>query len=80
MSKLTLKGDLTESAQFLSEQVQSSYYNILAALYAVRELYIKQSVGQKEIASINELLSLFSHTDDSKVTYINGYHVNQATT
>jgi hypothetical protein len=41
MTKLTLKGDLTEAAQFLSEQVQSSYYNILAALYAVRELYIK---------------------------------------
>lgn len=30
--------------------------------------------------SINELLSLFSHTDETKVTYTNGYHVNLATT
>lgn len=30
--------------------------------------------------ALNELLSLFSHTDETKITYNNGFHVNLATT
>jgi hypothetical protein len=60
--------------------VQLGFYNTLLALYTVRETKIKEGEAQKEILSINELLSIFSHIDDTKVTYSNGYHVNHATT
>lgn len=46
----------------------------------VRDWQIKNCDAQKEIQSINDLLNLFSHLDDTKVTYTNGYHVNLATT
>jgi len=46
----------------------------------VRESYAAEGKAQKEVLAINDLLQLFSHTDDMKVTYCNGYHVNKATT
>jgi hypothetical protein len=46
----------------------------------VKDWQIKNCDAQKEIQSINDLLGLFSHLDDNKVTYTNGYHVNLATT
>lgn len=36
--------------------------------------------GQKELQSINEVINLFQRTDEFKVTYSNGFHVNTAVT
>jgi hypothetical protein len=50
------------------------------ALQSVRENLARSGEGQKELQSLNDLLSHFSHTDEAKVTYLNGYHVNLAVT
>jgi len=52
----------------------------MLGLIVVRDSQIKAGTSQKEIQSINEVLSLFNHTDATKVTYNNGYHVNIAAT
>ena len=47
MTKLTLKGDLTAAAQYLSDVIHLSYYNILLAMFTVREKHINQSIASK---------------------------------
>lgn len=41
---------------------------------------IKDFAGQKETLDLNKVLGLLSHTNDIKVTYTNGFHVNTALT
>ncbi len=41
---------------------------------------IKDFAGQKETLDLNKALGLLSHTNDIKVTYTNGFHVNTALT
>lgn len=80
MEKQSLKGDLEGSALWLQDKVQVSFYSTLFALYTVRQNYAVNGEAEKEVNALNDLLHLIGHTDDAKVTYSNGYHVNQATT
>jgi hypothetical protein len=80
MTNQQLQTDLVGSGQFLAELVKLSFNNSQLALMLVRDWQIKNCGAQKEIQSINDLLNLFSHMDNTKVTYTNGYHVNLATT
>lgn len=80
MEAQTLKGDLCSASNFLSELQKISFNNTLLGLIFAKNSQISSGVAQKEIQSINELLNLFTHTDETKVTYNNGFHVNVAAT
>ena len=80
MLKLGLDTELRTSADFLAHMVDLQFYNTVVAVQMVREGLIKGGQASKEVQSINELMSLFGQTNEHKVTYNNGYHVNQAIT
>lgn len=80
MSRLQLDGNIKRAGSFLNELVFLSYYHTVVSLYQIRDYQVKNGEAQKEVQSLNDLLSYFCHTDDTKVTYTNGYHVNQAVT
>ena len=78
MKAMDLHLDMNGAAKFLGELVQINYYNMLQTLISLRDDYCKRGVAQKELHIINSLVKTFSHQDDSKVTYTNGFHVNHA--
>lgn len=80
MQNQSLKGDLQSASNFLSELQKISFNNTLLGLMFAKNSQISSGIAQKEIQSINELINLFSHTEDTKVTYNNGFHVNVAAT
>lgn len=82
MRALHLHSDIMASANFLNQLVQQNFYSILTGLQVVRETGIKNvdTNYEKEFQAINSLYKMFSRMDETKVTYMNGFHVNQATT
>lgn len=80
MNKLELRRDLASSGQFLANLVKITYYKIILSLSAVRNQQSKNGAAAKEMHEINGLLKVLSHTDDTKITYTNGFHVNSAIT
>lgn len=82
MIKLELNEDIENAAVFLQDQVQLSYFGVLSCLSQVQDFYLKEQAlnARKEVLFINETFKTMSHTDDMKVTYTNGFHVNLSLT
>lgn len=75
-----LNADIQAAANYLSEQVQNNYYLLLLVLLNLQDMHGVAGTCQKEMHEIRHTINLITHQDDSKVTYTNGFHVNQAVT
>lgn len=80
MAKLQLKQDIHQAGLFLNELAHLSYNSTLVGLQTVQQMFVRAGQAEKENQAVSALLSLFSHTNDAKVTYCNGFHVNHAVT
>ena len=47
---------------------------------SMQETHATAGTAVKEMHQVREVLRMLSHTDDQKITYTNGFHVNQAVT
>lgn len=72
--------DISKATQFLQETIQTNFMNLVFVLGQIRDSHCFKHDAQKEIHAINSMFKLFSHQDDTKITYNNGFHVNHAAT
>ena len=72
--------DVASAAQFLNSQVEQAYYNLLLIFMNVSDSNATDGTATKEIIEVKDVLRHLSQRSDEKVTYTNGFHVNQAVT
>ena len=80
MNSLGLKSDLRQAGEFLNHLVQQNYYSLLLVFNSMVDSNGNEGKAPKEMSNVREVIRLMSHMDDQKVTYTNGFHVNQAVT
>ena len=80
MKSLDLQHDFRGAAEFLGQLVQQNYYNLLLIFSTMVDAHGSEGTAPKEMSNVREVVRLMSHQDDQKVTYTNGFHVNQAVT
>ena len=80
MRGLELNSDIKQAGEFLNQLVQQNYYALLLVFMSMQDTHGTAGTAAKEMHQIREVTRLISHQDDQKVTYTNGFHVNQAVT
>lgn len=71
---------LKRASSFLEDIQQLGYYSVLTILNEMQDTFLKEQKGQKEILFIDQVIQSLSRTQDTKITYSNGFHVNHAHT
>ena len=79
MSKQELR-DLPGAAEFLNSLVEQTYYNLMLIFMSLQDTNGADGTATKELYQIKDLLKSMTHQTDQKITYTNGFHVNQAVT
>ena len=60
--------------------MEQAYYNLLLIFMNVSDSNATDGTATKEIIEVKDVLRHLSQRSDEKVTYTNGFHVNQAVT